>query len=164
MILTAGMGLGYCKSYGLTRRERALSAVLKMVILLKGEIRCQNASLPEAFSAVAGKMSGMYREFLRECARQMRQGAGKPLGEIFRESVFEKLKECGLTLMDLEGVANLGGRLGYLDLQMQLRQLELYETELSETLSGLRREMPRKKKLYQSLGISFGAMIAILVS
>lgn len=46
---------------------------------------------------------------------------------------------------------------------MQIRQLTLYEEELSRFIGALRGELPAKKKVYQSLGILGGILLAILV-
>ena len=46
---------------------------------------------------------------------------------------------------------------------MQLRQLELCEEETLRFLEELRKEMPEKKKIYQSLGIMGGILLAVLL-
>ena len=46
---------------------------------------------------------------------------------------------------------------------MQLRQLELCEDEIQRFLEELRKEMPEKKKLYQSLGVLGGIFLAVLL-
>ena len=46
---------------------------------------------------------------------------------------------------------------------MQLRQLELCEEETLRLLENLRKEMPEKKKIYQSLGIMGGILLAVLL-
>ena len=53
--------------------------------------------------------------------------------------------------------------MGYLDLEMQMKQLTMYEEELTRIMEELRREMPEKKKVYQSLGILGGILLAVLV-
>ena len=46
---------------------------------------------------------------------------------------------------------------------MQLRQLELCEEETLRLLESLRKGMPEKKKIYQSLGIMGGILLAVLL-
>ena len=55
-----------------------------------------------------------------------------------------------------------GERLGYLDREMQLRQLSLYESEFERMIQKAKETAPAKKKLYHSLGVFGGAMLAIL--
>ena len=58
MILVSGTGCGFALSSRLTRRKRNLEMILRMLILLKGEIRYGNTSLYDAFTGAAGKLRG----------------------------------------------------------------------------------------------------------
>ena len=74
----------------------------------------------------------------------------------------EYLRENTLSAEEKERIAQLGERLGYLDREMQLRQLSLYESEFERMIQNAKETAPAKKKMYHSLGIFGGAMIAIL--
>ena len=71
MILVSGTGCGFALSSRLTRRKRNLEMILRMLILLKGEIRYGNTSLYDAFTGAAGKLEGKYRDFFLLTAREM---------------------------------------------------------------------------------------------
>lgn len=163
LILLSAAGLGYTKSRELILRERNLRQLLQMIIYLKGSVRCGCASFPEAFKETAGKLSGVYREFLREISARMKNSQGSTLAEIYRRCAEEKLKDLRLSGAEQEFLFSIGGRLGYLDREMQLRQLELCEDEIQRFLEELRKEMPEKKKLYQSLGVLGGIFLAVLL-
>lgn len=163
LMVTAGIGIGYEKSRVLSRREKVLESLLHMETLLKGEIRCSNASLYDAFCEMGEKLTGEYGEFLKETAVQMRNQTGEPFGEIFRRCAEKREFLQVLSLEEREGFLSLGEHLGYLDKEMQLRQLDLYEEELIRLIGRLRAEMPEKKKIYQSLGILGGILLAVLV-
>ena len=163
LILLSGAGLGYSKSRELTFREKNLRIFLQMLTFLKGEIRCGNLSLPEAFRETAGKLPEMYGELLREIAGRLKQSPGQPLGDVFRQCAGKRLGELPLSREEQELIFSLGGRLGYLDREMQLRQLELCEEETLRFLEELSKEMPEKKKIYQSLGIMGGILLAVLL-
>ena len=156
LILLSAAGIGYSKSRELTVREKNLRVFLQMLI-------CGNLSLPEAFRETAGKLPEMYGELLREIAGRLKQSPGHPLGDIFRQCSGKTLRELPLSKEELELISSLGGRLGYLDREMQLRQLELCEEETLRLLENLRKEMPEKKKIYQSLGIMGGILLAVLL-
>ena len=74
----------------------------------------------------------------------------------------EYLRENVLSAEEKERIAQLGERLGYLDREMQLRQLSLYESEFERMIQKAKETAPAKKKLYHSLGVFGGAMLAIL--
>ena len=163
LIIFAGTGLGFCKSLEVTRREKALEEILHMVILLKGEIHYGCASLYDALTGAAEKMTGDYRTFLLHTAKSVQEGKGKPFGELFRECAVEDLSSLELEPEDRERFLSLGNHLGYLDLSMQLKQLTAYEEELLRHIEALQEEMPGKKKVYQSLGILGGILLAVLI-
>lgn len=163
MILTAGAGLGFGGSYELSRRERALGEILQMIRWLRGEICSRHASLPDAFLGAAGRMDGRYREFLSGMAERIKNSPGLCLAEIYKICAEETLKELPLTEKEWEMFLEMGGALGHLDLEMQKKQLEFYEEEFLHSIEDLRAEMPAKKKVYQSLGVMGGILLAILV-
>ena len=85
LVVVAGAGMGFSGSMRLSEQIRILEKLLQMVICLKGEIRCGNASLPDAFYGAAGRMNGKYREFLISAADRMKAGTGEKLSQICRE-------------------------------------------------------------------------------
>mgnify|MGYP000511965373 CR=1 FL=1 len=52
----------------------------------------------------------------------------------------------------MELIASLGDRLGYLDREMQLRQLDIFEEELCRRLDFLACQLPEKKKTMPEFG------------
>lgn len=163
MILVGSAGLGFAKSRELSRRLQTLEQILQFVLLLKGEIRYGNTSLPDAFLLVGKKLPEELRGFLTELAADMQRRTGESLGEMFRRRgaaypAFRCLEE-----EERARFFSLGDHLGYLDGEMQLAQLSLYEGELKTAVEGLREELPGKKKLFRSIGIFGGIFLVILV-
>mgnify|MGYP002244554870 CR=1 FL=1 len=71
--------MGFSESFRFSERIRTLEMLLQLVICLRGEISCGNASLPDAFYGAAGRMNGKYREFLINAADRMKAGNGEKL-------------------------------------------------------------------------------------
>ena len=138
--------------------------LMRMIILLKGEIRYGNTSLYDAFTGAAGKLEGKYREFFLNTAEEIKMKKGKPFGEIFRNCARESLDDQNFTREEKEKIFSLGERLGYLGMDMQLRQLQLLEEDLENEIQELNKDLKEKKKLYQSLGILLGILLAVLVA
>ena len=61
LIVAAGAGMGFSESFRFSERIRTLEMLLQLVICLRGEISCGNASLPDAFYGAAGRMNGKRR-------------------------------------------------------------------------------------------------------
>ena len=64
--------------------------------------------------------------------------------------------------MGIEILQTLGRRLGYLDREQQICQIELLEAETEERRRQLREKLPEQKKICQSLGILGGILLAVL--
>ena len=163
LIFLAGTGIGFSKSMEFTRREQELRNFLQIAAYLKGAVRCGNASLPEAFLETAGKMEGTYRDFLMCVSASMKDAQGRLFGSIFRDCAEKILTETALSIEEKETVFSFGGRLGHLDREMQIRQIEVFEMELSEALENLKKELPEKKKLCRSMGILGGILLGVLL-
>ena len=163
LLVAAGTGMGFSGSMKLSEQIRILEKLLQMVICLKGEIRCGNASLPDAFYGAAGRMNGKYREFLITATDRMKAGKGEKLSQICRECAETSLKKSCLTSGEKDAFFSFGEYLGYMDLEMQIKQLSLYEKNLEEEISRLKEEASGKKRLYRSLGILGGLLLAVLL-
>lgn len=163
LIIVSGAGIGFSKSRELTLRVQALEKILQMVILLKGEIRYGNASLYDAFTGAAAKLPGEYGAFLYDTAKEIENKKGESFSGIFRRTASAHFKSLGLLREEQEQLFSLGEHLGYLDLDMQIKQLEAYEKEVERSAEALKRELPEKKKVYRSLGILLGILLAVLV-
>lgn len=163
LILTGSVGLGFGKSCELSSREKALGNMILMVRCLKGEICCRHASLPDAFAGVSERMTGKYRKFLIKLSKELRESHGTRFGDIYQICAMETLKELPLSKKEWELFYSLGGALGYLDLEMQKKQLEFYEEEFLRCLDELRKDLSSRRKVYQSLGLMGGILLVILV-
>ena len=64
----------------------------------------------------------------------------------------EYLRENALSAEEKERIAQLGERLGYLDREMQLRQLSLYESEFERMIQNAKEDAPAKKKIVSQSG------------
>ena len=163
LLVAAGTGMGFSGSMKLSERIYTLEMLLRMGIFLKGEIRCGNMSLPDAFYGVAGRMDGKYREFLISAADRMKSGTGETLSQICRECAESSLKKSCLTHGEKDAFFSFGEYLGYMDLEMQMRQLSLYENNLEAEILKRKAEVSGKKKLYQGIGILGGLLLAVLL-
>ena len=85
MIVISGIGCGFAMSNELGRRKKMLEMILRMISLLRGEIRYGNTSLYDAFTGASGKLEGRYREFFILTAQEMKKKTGASFSAIFRE-------------------------------------------------------------------------------
>lgn len=162
VIIISGAGLGFAVSGELAGRKRTLEIILRMIILLRGEIRYGNKSLYDAFTGASGKLEGKYREFFILTAQEMRKKTGTSFGEIFRECAEKCMNLDCLSEEERSRFYSLGDQLGYLGLDMQLKQLDQMEKETEYAIRELEKDFREKRKLYRSLGILGGVFVAVL--
>ena len=80
--MISGIGIGSAKSAELGKRKKMLEMILRMIILLRGEIRYGNRSLYDAFTGASGKLEGKYREFFILTAQEMKKKTGVTFGYV----------------------------------------------------------------------------------
>ena len=162
-LIFGGTGIGYAGSRELTEWEKDLETLLQLFIFLKGEIRCSNSSLPDAFRGISAKICPPFREILRETATEMEKSDGRTLEEILTSCGEKRLRGKGRAGKEELGILKLlGSRLGYLDRETQLAQIELLETDVGERRRQLKEKLPEQKKIRQTLGILGGILLAVL--
>ena len=157
----SGIGCGFAMSNELGRRKKMMEMILRMIILLRGEIRYGNKSLYDAFTGASGKLEGKYREFFILTAQKMKEKTGDSFGTIFRESAGKCLDLDCLSQEERDRFYSLGDQLGYLGLDMQLKQMDLMEKETEYAIRELRKDFCEKRKLYRSMGILGGIFVAV---
>lgn len=145
--------MGFSESFRFSERIRTLEMLLQMVICLRGEISCGNASLPDAFYGAAGRMNGKYREFLINAADRMKAGNGEKLSQICRECAEASLKKSCLTHGEKDAFFSIGKYLGYLDREMQLTAFPVRKKSGGRDPVAERRGF-RKKEIVQGVRCS----------
>lgn len=161
VIVISGVGCGFAMSNELGRRKKMMEMILRRIILLRGEIRYGNKSLYDAFTGASGKLEGKYREFFILTAQKMKEKTGDSFGTIFRESAGKCLDLDCLLQEERDRFYSLGDQLGYLGLDMQLKQMDLMEKETEYAIRELRKDFCEKRKLYRSMGILGGIFVAV---
>lgn len=71
----------------LQKEKRTWRFCFRFFFLLKGEIRCGNSSLSEAFGEIAGKIEGSFSKILLVQAQEMKGSGGSNLTEILEHCI-----------------------------------------------------------------------------
>lgn len=154
--------LGVSKSSNLRRRLELLEELRRVLLLLAGEIRCVRSPLPEAFRRIGTKAAAPYDTFLKRVANDMEGDSKKPFFVIFQEAL-EVFQDVPLSKEDRALLRELGQQLGYLDVQMQLKTLELYEEMVKEAIRKAAGEYGQKARMYRYLGVLLGVFLVVLL-
>ena len=154
-ILCAG-GLGFLK------RIRILERIVRLLDHMERELEFGREPLPEVFKKLSEKNTGELKAFLEHAAVQMQQGKDN-IAAVFAENVRTYLSEGDLFAEDLQRLYALGSELGYPDRQLQIHTVAVYRQEIKELLDELKKQYPQSCRLFRTLGMAAGILLAVLL-
>lgn len=163
LILGSSTAIGFFLSSRLRERIAELEMIKKLLLMLRGEIKYNHATLSEGFQTIARRMDNLYGRFLAKMSEEMDSMEGQTLAQIWERCLVEGLRESALNKEDREKLIAMGGQLGYLDIEMQLSTIELYLEQLQQELESARENLKRNGKLYQTMGVIAGIFVVILM-
>lgn len=163
-------GLGQHMAREWRLRLRCLEQLRQMIYLLKGEILYGHTALGEALRRIGEHCQRAEGEngltavplFFLSVAGRIEQQEGECFAQIWQEEL-GKIGDVPLKESDLSGLKTLGDHLGYLDLEMQERNLLLYLEQLDGQILYLKQNVKERTKLYTSLGVMGGLFLSIVM-
>ena len=158
---TSGYGIWLSGRYGQNLAE--LEQLRQMIFLLKGQILYANAPLHEAFETVGRRTEGHLAELFVQVAERIGEQNGETFCSIWKKQVELLGTETALSAGDRQSLAALGEHLGFLDREMQERNLLLYLEQLDLRIQQMREHKQERCRLYTSLGVMSGLFLAILL-
>ena len=163
MVVMGTSGYGAFLAGNYRNRLVLLEQLRQMIFLLKGQIIYANAQLPEAFEAVGQRTKGELAELFMQVAERLNGQQGEPFFQIWQEEIKKLSGSKGFTKEDRQCLTALGEHLGFLDRDMQERNLLLYLEQLDLTIGGLRSHKEERCRLYTSLGVMGGLFLAVML-
>lgn len=154
--------IGFLKAEELTTRVKMLTEWKRLLLLLQGELRFHHATLSESFENVAKRVKEPFREFLERTAEKMNAEQGG-FEKAWSETGKELLTKEGFIREDGQLLEMLKSSLGYLDLTMQTETLNLAILQTEDALQLAKEQQKKKERLYQTMGITVGAILTLLI-
>lgn len=139
-----------------------LEELRHMMFLLKGQILYANAPLHEAFDTIGNRTNGALSELFIRVAEKSEAQQGTQFAEIWKEEVGRLGGDSLLSKEDRQSLENFGNHLGFLDKEMQERNLLLYLEQLDLRIQDMREHKKERCRMCTSLGIMGGLFLAIL--
>lgn len=161
MILVGSVCVGMWFRIQYLHRLFTVKEMQRGISLLKGEIKYGRTPLPEACLSVSFRIQGSSRLFFHKLSERMQSGDGT-VEKIWQETMAAIFCHRQLNKRDYGELMRLGNTLGYLDVDLQMRTLELCMTRLEESISGYEKERKNQTRLYPLLG-TFGGFLLCLI-
>ena len=93
----------------------------------------------------------------------MEKKEGGTFYDLWQDGIRENLKMSSLSQIELKRLEELGGRLGLMDIDMQVKAVELYLSGISSSIEEIREGMRTRIRLCHCLGVMSGMLIVILL-
>lgn len=162
-IVMATTLMGIFRAEDIREQYRQMGQIQRFLSLLESEIRYGRTHLGEAFIHIAHQMQEPYRSWLLSMEKDMEKTDAGRFEEIWSRRVEEKLRKSGLSGQELERLTQLGGQFGAMDLELQLRVLDLYQEQLRLHMEEARENIRTRVRLCHCLGVMSGTLIAVLL-
>ena len=138
-MVTASLLYGWRVGRELQEHVGQLVGMKEMLLMLHGEISYARTPLKEAFWQIASQGKEPFSSFLEQAAEGL---GGK--------------EELGL-------LERVGENFGYLDVQMQLKNLELYMEQAQVLIENAQKELKDRQKVARALSLMCGLFLVILL-
>ena len=130
---------------------------------IQSEIRYARSYLGEIFSHIGRRSVQPYQNWLLDLSGQMGRRENGVFAQMWEEGIQKNLGGLKIPAKEADRLKALGSQLGNLDVQMQIKTLDLYQEQLAQSMEEMRGEMKTKIRLCHCLGVMCGMLIAVLL-
>ncbi|MGL5434079.1 MAG: stage III sporulation protein AB [Lachnospiraceae bacterium] len=163
LIVSGSTGLGVWISQWYQKRLENLEHLRQMIILLKGQILYANAPLEEAFDTIGRRTEGFLADLFLDVSKRIQTQEGESFCSLWQEEVGQLSAEAAFSKKDRQALSDMGEHLGFMDRDMQERNLLLYLEQLDLDIQKLREQKQERGRLYISLGVMGGLFLSIIL-
>lgn len=162
-VVAASAAIGLYYSGKETYRMQDLLELKKAFLILSSEIEYIATPLPEAMTHIAGRTARPVSQLFSHFAEKLTACDGETVYQLWTSSVAAHKPHSHLAAEDWEVVASFGKTLGYLDKQMQLNTIRFTVDYIDNKVSFLQNRCDKNKRMYRSLGVIGGLLLAVVL-
>lgn len=155
--------IGYLYGEEFNNRYLQLKELMRIIIDLQNEIMYSHTPIPEGLDKIALKTKEPLNILLYSISKKLINNEVVDIYTAFNESINEHKKQLSLKEEDYNIVLDLSKSLGETSIYGQESIFQLAKEKLSSELEISYEESKKNTKVYRSLGIGIGLMIAIFL-
>lgn len=163
LVVLTTTSFGLMKAAEYREEYMQLMYVQRLFSMLQSEMRYARDPLGEIFLRIGEWADEPYHSWLIELSRQLMRRDSGLFVQIWEKSIQEYLSGCGLRKEELRRMEVLGSQLGAVDIEMQMKALDLYLMQIAVSMDELREGMKTKVRLCRLLGVMSGMLIVTLL-
>lgn len=161
VILCAAIGYLYGEEF--KNRYIQLKELMRVIIDLENEILYSHTPIPEGLNKIATKTIEPVSGVLSGISQKLMNNEVADIYTAFNESINEHKKQLSLKEMDYNILLDLSKSLGETSIYGQESIFKLAKEKLNTELEVSYEESKKNTKVYRSLGLGIGLMIAIFL-
>ena len=162
-VIIAGTTLmGFKYADGIKQRYDSLLYLKKILIMLRAEIDYNESAINEIFKELSQKTKGKWENFFQELYDKTVESYENSINVYWNEAVDKCLIACGYSKCDLDKIKELGENLGYLDKEMQMKNIDYTLDYIDIESNELCADMDKNMKMWRMLGALAGIFIVII--
>lgn len=162
-IIFSGAMMGIHLSKREQIRMKELNYIKKALLILKSQIDYSSEPLPEALHNIAIRSEQPVKHIFESISKQLIQKEGGSINTIWTREFYRYSDNTNFSKNDLESITSFGKSLGYLDKQLQINNINMVVEYIDRTIEAILRKEEKDGKMYQSLGILGGMLLALLL-
>ncbi len=162
LVIAASFLYGWKLNEELREHVVQLAGMKEMLLMLRGEISYARTPLKEAFRQVASQGKEPFSSFLLKAAEGL-DGTEDSMGTFWSRLVDQEAGNFYFTREEFGLFKRAGENFGYLDTQMQLKNLELYMEQTEGLLRKAQKELEDRQKVARILSLTCGLFLVILL-
>lgn len=162
-VLLASAALGFYCGVRETFRVRDLMEFKKALVILASEIEYMRAPLPAACANIAGRVVGPISVIWSHFSDLLTKNKGETAYQLWVQAIDSQKEDTYFAPEDIEILDGFGKTLGYLDKKMQLNAINYAADYIDEKAAVLKASENKNKRMYRSLGIIGGFLLAVIL-
>ena len=162
LVITVSVLYGWQVRRELQEHVEQLVAMKEMFLMLWGEISYTRTPLKEAFLQIASQGKEPFSSFLLKAAEELEENESS-MGCFWNRLVEQESNKFLFKEEERGLLQRAGENFGYLDGQMQLKNLELYMEQAEVLIRKAQKELKDKQKVSSVLSLMCGLFLVILL-
>lgn len=140
-----------------------LNDMKKALTIFKGDISFVSMPLAETFNSISTKTKGNIGKFFKKVSERLEERTGENAADIWEDVLYEFSGLLYFDDEDLEAFYSFGKILGYMDANQQMNNIDIALYYIKQKEDSLREKGIKNAKLYKSVGILSGLLIAVIL-
>ena len=144
-------------------RIQDLEGLRRMLYMLRGEVNYAMTPLPNAIEEIINKNHTRVNVIFQELLKHIDEKTGDNLATLWEKAITTQVSYTYLQEEDANILLSFGQSLGYLDKEMQKKNIEITLGYVESKIKQLNKDHEKNGRLYRSLGILGGCLLCILL-